>query len=363
MKIAYLAARNSIHTVRWLNAMVSSGHDVHLLTLHEGGDSLDGRIKVYQMPFGPFSGYFLNAPWLRIKLRQIKPRLLHIHYASGYGSLGTLSGFHPRIVSIWGSDVYEFPFRSRISRKLVSRTLRTADQVTSSSQAMAEHTRRTFPGMRKINVIPFGIDIDRFRPDSPPNDSGIIVVGSVKSLDPLYGIDIMVKAFSEAVRYLRTRSADLEKRLRLYIAGDGPSRSELEFLVLSLGLKERTTFAGQLVHDDVPKALSRLNIFVNTSNSESFGVAVLEASSCGLPVIVTDVGGLPEVVRDGKTGFVVPKGDILATAEAIIKLASDPDLCRRQGEAGRKWVRERFSWKINVKTMEELYQQTITSNH
>lgn len=362
MKIAYLAAKNSIHAVRWLNAMASSGHDVHLLTLHQGGDPLDGRIRIYQMPFGPVSGYFLNAPWLIRKLMLIKPQLVHINYASGYGTLGTISGFHPRIISVWGSDVYEFPTRSRLARKLVAHTLRTADQITSTSQTMAEHTRRIFPGIRKIEIIPFGIDVDKFHPDDRPVDSGVIVVGTVKSLAPLYGIDIMIKAFSEAVRALRTRSADSGAKLRLYIAGDGPSRPELESLVQSLGLKEWTTFAGHLAHAEVPKALNRLNIFVNTSDNESFGVAILEASSCGLPVIVSDVGGLPEVVEDGKTGFIVPRGDIKATAEAIVKLATNPDLRRKMGEAGRKRVGEMFCWKENVMTMEELYRRTINSN-
>ena len=103
---------------------------------------------------------------------------------------------------------------------------------------------------------------------------------------------------------------------------------------------------------DIYVALSRLD-------SESFGVAILEASSCELPVVVSSVGGLPEVVEDQKTGFIVPKEDAEAGASAILKLTQDSSLRKQMGREGRKIVLKKYKWSDNVTHMEQVYQQVI----
>jgi len=361
MKLAFLGDRSSIHIVRWVNEMAIRGHDVHVITMTETLDPLLDTVNVHVLPFGRPHGYFLNALALRRTLGRIKPDLLHVHCASGYGTLGSLTGLHPRIVSVWGGDVYDFPSKSPLHHWLVSRTLRTADWVCSTSQTMAEHTARSFPEIKRLSVIPFGIDGGRFYPEPSRRHPDILTVGTVKALRPNYGIRYLIEGFGRAREMLRNRSPSLAQKLRLLIVGGGSERAQLESLVGKLGLGSVTTFTGAVPHSQVPEYLNQLDVYVAVSVGESFGVAVLEASACGLPVVVSAVGGLPEVVVDGVTGFVVEKKNALATAEALLRLIEDPCLRQSMGESGRQHVISRYRWAESARLMEDVYRRVGTA--
>ena len=112
MKIAYLSGYSVIHTVRWANEMSARGHEVHLLSLHEGEEALHHNVQLHILPYKTKLGYYLNKSYLRRKLNELKPDLLNTHFASGYGTLARLTGYRPNLLSVWGNDVYEFPYQS-----------------------------------------------------------------------------------------------------------------------------------------------------------------------------------------------------------------------------------------------------------
>ena len=120
-------------------------------------------------------------------------------------------------------------------------------------------------------------------------------------------------------------------------------------------------FAGAIPHDRVKDALTSLDVFaaLSTLDSESFGVAIIEAGACGLPVVVSDVDGPAEVVDEGVTGLVVPRGDVIASAEALNRLVDDAGLRRRMGMSGRAHVVKEYSWQHSLDLMEEAYRQTV----
>src|SRR5690625_2349445 len=109
MKVAFLGKRHSIHTVRWVNALAQRGHNVHLISSVGDGEPLDRRVTFHRLFFPPPSGFFLNSLQLQCLLKAIQPNVLNTHFASGYGTLARISGFHPNVLSVWGSDVYSFP--------------------------------------------------------------------------------------------------------------------------------------------------------------------------------------------------------------------------------------------------------------
>jgi L-malate glycosyltransferase len=150
---------------------------------------------------------------------------------------------------------------------------------------------------------------------------------------------------------------------RLLIVGDGPQRDELVQLAAQLGITERTRFVGAVAHSDVPHWLHQLDIYAAPSrlDSESFGVAVIEAGACGLPVAVSDAGGLPEVVVDGETGLVVPRDDVPALQAALKRLVLDAALRDRLGAAGRLHVEREYEWGRCVDLMERCYADTIAA--
>ncbi len=353
MKIAYLATRHSIHTVRWVNALVQRGHRIFLITMHDGGDPLDEKVQLFKLPIPAPWGYFFNAPFLKKRLKQLQPDFLHVHYATGYGTLGRLCGWQPLMLSVWGSDVFDFPNKSFFHRAILKKNLQVAQQIGSTSEVMAKVLRQ-YCADKPIAITPFGIDTTRFYPRPDLRDNTVLKIGTVKSLAPEYGIDILIQAFYHLRCELQPQ---LAQQLRLCIAGEGPQQAELKALVAKLGLSGVTDFAGQLPHTQVPTYLNQLNIYVAASRSESFGVAILEASACGLPVIVSRVGGLPEVVEDNVTGFVVEKENVEQFVVALSKLIQNQILRENMGAAGRQHVIKKYDWQDSLQILETTYKQ------
>ena len=182
-------------------------------------------------------------------------------------------------------------------------------------------------------------------------DDEDIVIGTIKTLEEKYGIFYLVKAF----KIINDKYP--MKPLKLLIVGGGSLSEELKNLVENLGIKDKVIFTGKVPFLSTPRYQNMLSISVCVSinDGESFGVSVLEASSCAKPVIVSDVGGLPEVVENGKTGIVVPPKDELATAFAIERLILNEQLQVDMGRNGRKRVEKLYNWHENVLTMINIY--------
>jgi glycosyltransferase involved in cell wall biosynthesis len=359
-RVALLGPANSIHLQRWAAALAQRGHALAVISQHRCERSLlPAAAEVVWLPHGGSLGYFRNARPLRTVLAQWQPDILNAHYASGYGSTAALCGYAPTLLSVWGSDVYDFPYEGALKGWLLRRNLRSATALASTSEAMARQVRRLLLGREAIAITPFGVDLARFAPSPAPRADGPLMIGIVKSLAPKYGVDLLLRAFAGLVG--DAAIAALPHPCRLLIVGDGPERATLEALANTLGIAALTCFTGSVAHADVPTYLNRLDIYAAPSrlDSESFGVAVIEASACGLPVVVSDAGGLPEVVREGATGLIVPRNDIPALQAALKRLVLDPQLRAELGRGGREHVARNYEWGHCVDLMERAYRETI----
>ncbi len=354
MRVALMSGANAIHTTRWANGLAAAGADVHLLSAHPLRHHLDERVHMHELPFRAPWGYLLNVPAVRRMLASIQPDLVNAHYASGYGTLARLCGFRPLLLSVWGSDVYDFPRKSSSHRRLVAANIRAADAIGSTSHCMARETMAV-QTHGQVHITPFGVDERLFYPfEVPGRPKDELVIGTVKTLAPKYGVDTLIEAFAMAwVRLGRPNELVLE------ISGDGPQRSELEALALRLGVSDRVRFYGRIPHERVPEMLNRLDIYVALSRDESFGVAILEASACAKPVLVSDADGPVEVTVDGKTGLIVARNDPGAAAEALVRLIEDPAMRARMGAAGRSHVIEHYTWDDSVRQMLAVYEAVI----
>jgi glycosyltransferase involved in cell wall biosynthesis len=360
MRIALLGPANSIHLQRWAHALVARGHAVCVLSQHPCERALlPAEAELFMLPRRGALGYFTNAWRARTVLSRWRPDVLNAHYASGYGTTASLCGAWPLLLSVWGSDVYDFPYQGAFKGRLMRRNLRRATAIASTSHAMARQVQRLVPAITDIAVTPFGVDLALFTPDAARRDEAQVTLGTVKSLAPKYGVDLLLCAFAGLVHDPRVQG--LPRACRLLIVGDGPQRAELEALAAELGIAPRTTFAGAVPHHDVPAWLNRLDIYAAPSrlDSESFGVAVIEAGACALPVVVSNAGGLPEVVRDGETGLVVPRDDVPALQAALTRLVLDAALRERLGARGREHVAREYDWVHCVELMEAACEGTI----
>ncbi len=347
MRIMLLSA-SSVHTVRWANAFIQRGHEVHLVSQHAPIDGILRAVRLHPLPHIGGLGYLVNASRVASLVRELAPDVVNAHYATGYGTLARSVGKVPLVLNVWGSDVYDFPEKSALHRRWLLRSLRRADRVMSTSEAMAARTRAICPGLEHLDVVPFGVDTSIFHPRADRMDPpGEIIIGTVKTLAPKYGIDTLITAFA------RMQGLSGAPRTRLRIIGGGPQQVELERLSRSLNVSDRVEFIGPVVHDRVPDELRRMHIFtaLSRSDSESFGVAVIEASACGLPVVVSNAGGLPEVVADGVTGAVVKRDDPDAAAKALAVLVASSQLRQQMGSAGVALVSQRYEWSVCVDRM------------
>jgi len=360
LHIALLARAGSTHTFRWANALAERGAGVHLFSFDEPRE-LDPRVMWELLPGRPPRGYFLAAGRLRRRLHELRPDLLHAHYASGYGLLARLCRYRPLVTSVWGSDVYHFPTISPLHRAVLCGNLRAADWVCSTSRVMAERVRELAADVHRISITPFGVDLARFTPGPRKPTGGALTITITKPLYAEYGHKLLLRGFAQVQRRLHAEGRrDLADSLRLRIIGEGPYRAALVRLVEELGIAPAVAFMGRLPYDQIPEELAYGDIFAApTLCRESFGVAVVEAMACELPVLVSDADGFREVVDHNRTGLITPRGDQAALTAALDRLVRDGDLRRRLGNAGRRVAAAHYDWRENVDRMLRVYRQAL----
>ena len=357
MKLLLVGAGNSVHLQRWANALAQAGMRVQVATVHAPlpGGWLPAVTLHTLRPQGA-AGYVGAVPALRRLVHEQGFDLVHAHYATGYGLLATLARCRPRLVSVWGSDVLAFPDKSVLHAALLRRVLRSADALAATSQALVHRVQTLLPG-QPLHLTPFGVDTAQFQPAlAPRRNPAQLVIGTSKGLAVTYGIDLLLRAFAQLPALNRHGQA-----LQLRLMATGPQAAETRQLAAALGLQGRVHFDGGLPHEQMPQALSELDVFVAPSRQESFGVSVLEASACALPVVASAVGGLPEVVEHGVTGLLVPPANVAALAAALSTLADDPALRQAMGQAGRHMVQARYAWPYCVEQMMAVYRQVLAA--
>lgn len=361
MRVLFLSAANSVHTIRWVHALAERGCRVVLVSEknHKAKEeAVTDKVKIIYLPFEGAKGYYLNAMALHHIYKAGRFDVINVHYASGYGTLARMAKLPDIILNVWGSDVYDFPYESQLKEKILKRNLAYAGKLASTSHSMARQTEKFLAKKRKIAVTPFGVDTEWFKPKEnikSDNDDSF-VLGIVKSLSPKYGIATVIKAFAAFAQKIPREE---KEKIRLEIYGRGELLDELKELAANLHLENQIFFGGYVENRKIPSLLNKMDVFMlgSESESESFGVAAVEAMACELPVVATNVSGFREVIDNGKTGYLVPVGDYKAMAEKIFILYGDAGLRERMGKAGRKRVEELYNWEKNVDEMMRVYRE------
>ncbi|UCC44224.1 MAG: glycosyltransferase family 4 protein [Candidatus Zixiibacteriota bacterium] len=337
---------DSVHMQRWCHGMASRGYSIRLISA--GGSPLDGIDTVIHPRTGSLS-YLRYARKAAREARDFNPDLVHVHYVSAFGLWGLLCGPLPMIASVWGSDIdrkASGPPAGFITR----RTLNRAIHICATSSFLADLVQQLDPAFgSKTTVIPFGVQ----PPDNlPPTPTAPPVrICFLKTLRPASGSDILIAAMKRAV--------ETEHDLRLSIAGEGELLTELRRMVSDLGLGQHVEFVGRIEQEEVYPFVSRHHFMVMPSRREAFGVAALEAAACARAVLASDVGGIPEVVRDGDTGILIPPEDSDKLAAAIVRLARDANLREKMGQSGREFVKRKYLWDRSLDLMASLYNRII----
>jgi glycosyltransferase involved in cell wall biosynthesis len=341
----------TIYAEHLLRGLVASGAKVEVLA--RGGPAA-GRLggsgaKVHSFPrMGvPFFGMFANAR-AAARAGALAPEVLHALSPSAWPAAAALSRalglpvvvtFHALVPRPHG-----LPWRPEHSPAVI---------------AMSESQRENLvndAGVPKsrVTVVPVGLDLALF-PQAPgveegappPRDGATLVVGCIAPLEARKGVSFFIRA---AKRVIESRG-DVE----FIIAGSGPAEEGLRGLARELGVRDRVTFVSGDVRAE--EVLRNLDIFVFPALRESFGIPALEAMASGLPVVACGSGGTFELVRDGRTGYLVPPGDEGALAGKILALLDDARLRGRLGSAGRETVETDFALEKMVEGTLDVYER------
>ena len=356
MKICYLADATSVHTKKWCNFFVEKGYEIVVVSL---GDSFIEGCKVYSFgiedlvnknDINKLFTYTTKIGKIKKIIQLENPDIIHAHYATSYGVLASMLNVHPYILSFWGSDVYDFPNRSFIHKLLLKHNIKSADYIMSTSEDMKREILKYTD--KNILVTYFGVDTNTFQPISIEK-SKYFTIGSIKSFYKKYGLDYLIKGFKIFID--RTENKDAI----LLIGGKGNQEDYLKKLVKELNLENRVNFLGYLNQKEVAEYFNKMDIAVFPSLAESFGVAAVEAQSCGIPTIVTNVGGLPEATNPGKTSIVINPEDEYEIAQAIELLYKNEGLRKEMGINARQYVLEKFDISENFNYVDEIYKKII----
>jgi len=334
--------------------LAARGHRVHLLAADRPGRAEPGEGVAFHRIEAPDYPLFEHAPYelaVASKLIEVaraeRLDLVQVHYAVPHAAAAILArallgADAPRVVvSLHGTDVTRVG-ADPAYRAATGASVAAADGVTVPSGFLRAEARHHLglPASVAIDVLPNFVDTDRFAP-APERDPS--------RFEAIFGapIDGPVLVHVSNFRAVK-RTGDLVDvmarlvpalRARMILVGDGPDREAVERRAHALGLGERMAFLG--TRADFAELLRHADAFVLPSESESFGVAAIEAASCGVPVFAYRVGGLPEVIAPG-AGILVPPLDVEALASALKEVLAEPALARAMGAEARRLVVERF---------------------
>ena len=348
LALAMAAAGDEVHVLSYARPPRLAG-EVERLHFHE--------VRVREYPLFEYPPYSLALATKMVEVAKSRGLdVMHVHYAVPNAVSAVLARQMlapvplPVVTTLHGTDVTLIgndPSYVETTRFGVLES----DAVTAVSEWLRLKTLEQLGIDREIAVIPNFIDPTRYRADEGRQTGA----GSSERLLVHVSNFRRVKRTGDVVAVF----ARVAERLpaRLLMVGDGPERSRAEESVRALGLDGAVDWLGN--QDRVEDILRRADLFLLPSRQESFGLAALEALACGVPVVGTRAGGLPEVVIDGSCGTLREIGDVEGMAEAAIRLLEDGELHRRYALEGRRWAIERFDRDRIVEQYRELYESAV----
>jgi N-acetyl-alpha-D-glucosaminyl L-malate synthase BshA len=352
-------------------ALADRGHQVHLVStdLPFRLDEFHAGLAFHQVqtpsyPLFREPQYVLSLANRVVQVaREFRLDIIHAHYAIPHATAALLSkqvlesGGHgpvPKVVTtLHGTDITLVGSDPSYS-EIVAYSIERSDGVTAVSQSLAAATHTELCVTREIVVIPNFLDCSVYRRIVVPGlrrrfakDETKLVI-HVSNLRPVKRVDAVMEVFARVCRQVPAR---------LLLVGDGPELGTAYRVGRELGISQHVEMLG--AQEAVLPLLSAADVFLLPSAQESFGLAALEAMACEVPVVASRVGGLPEVIEDGVSGFLHPPADLDGMAASVVALLTDTPLRTRIAEAGSRRVRDRFCVDRVVPLYEAFYERTL----
>lgn len=347
-------------------ALADKGHEIHFISYKQPVRLNVFRPNIYyhevsvpKYPLFEFPPYetALSSALVNVVLNNDLD-ILHVHYAIPHASsayftrqmLRKMGKDIPFITTLHGTDI-TLVGKDATYAHVVTFSINESDAITAVSESLKQDTIKSFPIDKEIHVIPNFVDAKRFYKSNKEHFKKMLaprgerILAHVSNFRKVKRVEDVIKMFQKVHDKIPSR---------LLMIGDGPERQQVEDLCHKLGICNDIRFLGK--QEQMEEILSIADLFVLPSESESFGLAALEAMACGVPVISTNVGGLPEININGKTGFLSPIGDVDDMAKNALAILEDETVLKTFKKAAMA-NSKRFSIEKIVPMYEQLYME------
>jgi N-acetyl-alpha-D-glucosaminyl L-malate synthase BshA len=346
------------------------GHEVHFISYalpfrlsHYIENIVFHEVEISNYPLFEFPLYSLSLASKMVEVAEFeKLDLLHVHYAIPHATSAYLAKEMMRknrdlkiFTTLHGTDITLVGLEPSFL-PLVKFSIEKSDGVTAVSRFLKEKTLTNYSCETEIQVIPNFVDTDLFKPHENGEFRNAIAPHGEKLLVHTSNFRT-VKRVPDTIRVFEKVQKEIPSKLIL--VGDGPDRSECERICRQLELCDKVKFLGK--QDGLVEILSSSDLFLIPSQSESFGLAALEAMACGLPVISSSVGGLPELVKHNETGFIAEIGDVDRMAKYALELLTNEKKYKLFSENSRQRAVNKFDKSKVIPLYEEYYEHILRS--
>lgn len=317
------------------------------------------EVEIEQYPLLKHFPYTLALASKLAEVAEMKKLdVLHAHYAIPFGAAALLAKQIIRdrdlkvVLTLHGTDI-TLVGNNASFKPVTKMTIENADAVTVVSRFLKEETIRQFDIQRELAIVYNFIDPERHELEPCPcipqcNANSQKTIMHISNFRPVKRIRDVIAIFAKISKALDSR---------LILVGDGPDALVAREMGQELGILDRIYFIG--IVDRVAPLLARADLFLLPSSTESFGLVALEAMSSGVPVIASDIGGIPEVIEHGRTGFLAPVGDVDAMSAYAIELLQNEKKHYRFGVEAREQARQRFDYRLIVPQYEQVYENAL----
>jgi len=382
MRVLYFSRNYSTHDHRFLTALAKTEHKLFFMRLERRDHPLEDRplpseIELVNWAGGNKAFTYANLPgyWVSLKrvIKRIKPDLIQAGPIQTSAFLVALTGFQPLLSMSWGYDLLLDAEKDAFWRWATHYTLHHSAVMVGDCATIRQRAVSYGMDDNSIVTFPWGIDLAHFKPvdcqltsinnqrsdashslpaegSQEPHVEAFTIL-STRSWEEVYGVEVLARAFVMA--------AQQNKGLNLVMLGNGSQAAMLRKIFFDGGVLERVSFPGQASYANLPRYYRSADLYVSASHSDGTSISLLEAMACGLAVLVSDIPGNREWVKQGIQGWLFPDGNVYALAQGIIYAAQEKDRLHQLGRASRILVEQRADWSKNFPVLLYAYDKVF----